>query len=181
MNHSKRQSLRGLLRIKRGRQGRHPCTHREALFAHVAPEQLHVHPPVGLGREARPTPRKSHEATLVFRAHGLNHLQPSATDMEREHTDQGNCTAADLHTCEHRYRNVGDTRASCGGSWVCARNIHKQRRTSRARALGVPTKAADVLTASAGRAKQASMSMQLKLSTTACVNVQPPRSAHLQV
>lgn len=49
-------------------------THREALFARVAPHQLHVHSPECLGREARSPPGKPYEAALIFSAHGFDYL-----------------------------------------------------------------------------------------------------------
>ena len=49
-------------------------TYREALFAGVAPHQLHVHSPERLWREARSTPSEPHEAALIFSAHGFDYL-----------------------------------------------------------------------------------------------------------
>ena len=49
-------------------------THRKALFAGVAPHQLHVHSPERLGREARSPPGKPYEAALIFSAHRFDHL-----------------------------------------------------------------------------------------------------------
>lgn len=71
--------------------------YREALFAGVAPHQLHVHSPERLGREARSTPGEPHEAALIFSAHRFDYLH------EQDGIDIGTESASGTtySICEH--------------------------------------------------------------------------------